>query len=270
MRSILAALRICMASGTMAQQAKPPQAPAAPTAPAPAAPLPQAMRLKVIVDLSEPLFATRSPEGRLVGLDIELVQALCARLKADCIVEAADWDDLRADIASGKADIAAGGIRIGSLPAERSVFAANYGRVPLAIVVRKGTKLDATPAGLKDKRIAVQRSTRWAQWLKQDGVSTAIELETPEAVKAALVAEKADGALLDRIRTVAWLADPAGACCEMAKPEVRDPAATGPGIALLLRSDLRLKEMVDKAMAGLRSDGTIQKLVAKHLPFSLL
>lgn len=262
MRSILAILLVCFACGAMAQQAKPPQGPAAP--------LPQSMRLKVVVDLSEPLFAARSPEGRLVGFDIELLQALCARLKADCIVEAIDWDELRADIASGKADIAAGGIRIGSLPAERSVFAAVYGRVPLAVVVRKGTKLDVTPAGLKGKRIAVQRSTRWAQWLKQDGVATVAELETPDDVKAALTAEKVDGALLDRIRTATWLAGPAGACCEMARPEIREPAATGPGIALLMRSDLRLKELVDKAMAGLRSDGTIQRLVAKHLPFPLL
>jgi ABC-type amino acid transport substrate-binding protein len=36
-----------------------------------------------------------------------------------------------------------------------------------------------------------------------------------------------------------------------------------------MRSDIRLKEQVDKAMAGLRSDGTIQKLAAKYLPFPL-
>jgi ABC-type amino acid transport substrate-binding protein len=228
------------------------------------------MRLKVIVDLSEPLFASRSREGGLIGFDIDLVNALCARLKADCIIEAVDWDDLRADIAAGKADLAAGGIRTGSLPAERSVFAAPYGRVPLAIVARKGTKLEATPAGLKDKRIAVQRSTRWGQWMKQSGGATVVEFETPDEVKAALIAEKVDGALIDRIRTASWLAGPAGACCEMAKPEIREPDATGPDLALLLRSDIKLKELVEKAMAGLRSDGTIQKLVAKHLPFPLI
>ena len=267
MRSILAVLLVLIATSASAQQVKPPQTP---PAPAPAPPLPQAVRLKVIVDLSEPLFAKRSPEGKLVGFDIDLLNALCSRLKADCIIEAVDWDDLRADIAAGKADLAGGGIRTGSLPAERSVFAAPYGRVPLAIVVRKGTKLEATPAGLKDKRIAVQRSTRWGQWMKQSGIATVVEFETPEEVKAALIAEKVDGALIDRISTASWLAGPAGACCEMAKPEIREPDATGPNLALLLRSDIKLKEMIEKAMTGLRSDGTIQKLVAKHLPFPLI
>ncbi len=265
MRSILAALLILIAATALAQQVKPPQTP-----PAPAPSLPQSLRLKVIVDLSEPLFVSRSPEGRLVGFDIDLLNVLCARLKADCIIEAVDWDDLRADIASGKADLAAGGIRTGSLPAERSVFAAPYGRVPLAIVARKGSKLEATPAGLKDKRIAVQRSTRWGHWLKQSGIATVVEFETPEEVKAALIAEKVDGALIDRIRTASWLSGPAGACCELARPEIREPDATGPDLALLLRSDIKLKELIEKTMAGLRSDGTIQKLVAKHLPFPLI
>lgn len=265
MRSIIAALSMLIASSAFAQQVRPPQAP-----PPPAAPLPQAMKLRVIVDLSEPLFATRTADGRLAGFDIDLLQALCTRLRADCIVDAVDWDDLRADMAAGKADLAGGGIETGSLPAERSVFAATYGRVPLAIVARKGTKLEVTPAGLKGKRIAVQRSTRWARWLKETGAATVVEVETPDEVQAALMSNKVDGALLDRRRTAIWLAGPAGACCELAKPDIREVAATGPGIALLLRSDIRLKELIDKAMASLRHDGTIQKLAVKHLPFPLL
>lgn len=259
MRSILAAVLIAMTSVAFAQQAKPPQAPP-----------PPAMKLRVVVDLSEMVFASKAPDGRLVGFDIELLQALCARLRAECAVEAIDWDELRADMAAGKADLAAGGIATGSLPAERSVFATTYGRVPLAIVVRKGTKLEATPSGLKGKRIAVQRSTRRSNWLKEADTATVIELETPDEVLAALTSGKADGMLLDRGHAATWLAGPAGACCELAKPDIREPAATGPGVAVLLRSDLKLKEQVDRAMAGLRNDGTIQKLAAKHLPFPLL
>lgn len=265
MRSIIAALSMLIASSAFAQQVRPPQAP-----PPPAAPLPQAMKLRVIVDLSEPLFATRTADGRLAGFDIDLLQALCTRLRADCIVDAVDWDDLRADMAAGKADLAGGGIETGSLPAERSVFAATYGRVPLAIVARKGTKLEVTPAGLKGKRIAVQRSTRWARWLKETGAATVVEVETPDEVQAALMSNKVDGALLDRRRTAIWLAGPAGACCELAKPDIREATASGPGVAVLLRSDIRLKELIDKAMASLRHDGTIQKLAVKHLPFPLL
>lgn len=264
MRSIIATLLVLIASAALAQQVKPPQTP-----PGPAAPLPQSMRLRVVVDLSEPLFAARTPEGRLAGFDIELVRALCARMKADCIIEAIDWDELRAELAAGKADLAAGGIEIGGLPAERGVFAAPYGRVPLSIVVRKGTKLDATPVGLKGRRIAVQRSTRWGRWLKQAGAATVVEYETPEEVKAALNAQEVDGALLDRAHTVAWLAGPGGACCEAARPDIRDAEASGPGVAVLMRSDIRLKELVDKAMLDLRGDGTVQRLAARHLPFPL-
>ena len=261
MRSILAVLLILLASTAMAQQAKPPQTQGTPSQ--------QAMKLRVIVDLSEPPFAARTSDGRLAGFDIDLLQALCARLRADCLIEAVDWDELRAEIAAGKADLAGGGIETGSLPAERSVFAAVYGREPLAVVVRKGTKLDVTPAGLRDKRIAVQRATRWGRWLKETGTASAMEVETPDEVKAALTSGKADGVLLDRRNTATWLAGPAGACCELAKPDIRDAAATGPGVAVLMRSDIRLKEQVDRAMASLRSDGTVQKLAAKHLPFPL-
>lgn len=264
MRFILAASLVFLTTIALAQQAKPPQ-----TAPTPA-PTQQAMKLRVIVDLSEPYFAARASDGRLAGFDIDLLQALCARLRADCFVEAVDWDELRADIAVGKADLAAGGIEIGSLPAERSVFAAPYGRVPLAIAVRKGTKLEASAAGLKDKRIAVQRTTRWARWLKEAGAATVVELETPDDVRSALSTGKVDGALMDRRRAATWLASPAGACCELAKPDIREVGATGPGIAFLLRSDIKLKELVEKAMIGLRDDGTIQKLAAKHLPFPLM
>jgi ABC-type amino acid transport substrate-binding protein len=263
MRFFLATLLVFVASITLAQQAKPPQTP-------PPAPSQQTMKLRVIVDLSEPLFAARTSDGRLAGFDIDLLQALCARLRADCVVEVVDWDDLRADIATGKADLAAGGIETGGLPSERSVFAAPYGRVPLAIAVRRGAKLEASANGLKDKRIAVQRSTRWARWLKEAGAATVVELETPDDVRAALSSGTVDGALLDRRRTATWLAGPAGACCELAKPDIHDVGATGPGVAFLLRSDIKLKEVVEKAMAGLRDDGTIKRLAAKHLPFPLM
>lgn len=266
MRFILAASLVLLASAVLAQQVKPPQM----SPPPPPVPSPPPMKLRVIVDLSEPLFATRTSDGRLAGFDIDLLQALCARLRADCIVEAADWDELRGDIAAGKADLAAGGIEIGSLPDERSVFATIYGRVPLAIAVRKGTKLEVGASGLKDKRIAVQRSTRWARWLKEAGAASVVELETPDDVQAALSAGKVDGALLDRRRVGTWLASPAGACCELARPDIREASATGPGVAFLLRSDIKLKELVEKAMVGLRDDGTVRRLAAKHLPFPLM
>ena len=254
--ALLVALLTC-AAPAFAQQA--------PTAKPPVAPVP---KLRVLLDLAGGSFAIRAPDGTPAGFDVDLVRGLCVRLKAECAFEVVEWDDLRAELAAGRADIGAGGIEIPASIADKLVYSAPYGRIAVSLAVPRGTKIDVTPVGLKGKRIATQRGTRNARWLAELADVRLLSFETPEEAVAALVDGAADGYLDDRPTVAAWLKTPQGACCELAKPDVRDIRATGPGVALALKpDDAKLKDAVDKALAGLQADGTIPRLASRLLGF---
>ncbi len=254
--AFLVALLAC-AAPAFAQQA--------PATKPPAAPVP---KLRVLVDLSGGPFAIRAPDGAPAGFDIDLVRGLCVQLKAECAFEVVEWDDLRAKLAAGKADIGAGGIEIPGATTDRLVYSAPYGRIAVSLAVPKGAKIDVSPAGLKGKRIATQRGTRNARWLAELADVRLLSFETPEEAVAALVDGAADGYLDDRPTVAAWLKTPQGDCCELARPDVRDVRATGPGVALALRpDDAKFKEAIDKALAGLQTDGTIPRLASRLLGF---
>ncbi|QQS10647.1 MAG: transporter substrate-binding domain-containing protein [Rhodospirillales bacterium] len=239
----------------------------APPAPAPAAP---PLKLRIGIDTGAPPFAARGADGGPVGFDVELARALCARLKAECAVEAVDWDALPAALSGDSLDIALGGFDPADFRRDRPAFSAAYARPTVALAVRKGERIEATAAGMKDRRIGAQRATRVARWLADTSGAAASLFETREDALAALRGGDVDAVAAPRRALVEWLKGPGAACCELAKGDIRDPLAAGEGIAIALRPrDPRLKETVDKALAALAADGTIKRLAERHLPFPI-
>ncbi|HCI30648.1 MAG TPA: ABC transporter substrate-binding protein, partial [Psychrobacter sp.] len=70
------------------------------------------MNIKIATESSYKPFSYTDADGKLIGYEIELVDALCAQMKAECEVISQDWDGLIPGLNAQKFDAAIAGMSI--------------------------------------------------------------------------------------------------------------------------------------------------------------
>src|SRR5690606_2999093 len=99
-------------------------------------------------------------DGKLVGFDIDIANALCEEMKAECTFVTQDWDGMIPALQAGKFDAIIASMSITDERKEKVDFTHKYYNTPPAIVVPKdSTAAGVTPEDLKDKTIGAQGST---------------------------------------------------------------------------------------------------------------
>src|SRR4029079_3384065 len=106
-----------------------------------------------------PPFYSQDASGKWGGWEVEIIDAICAEEKLDCVLTPIPWDGLIPALTSKKIGWIMNSM---ATPAERMKtidFSDKYYNTPTAVIGSKDQKFDATPAGLKGKTIGVQGST---------------------------------------------------------------------------------------------------------------
>jgi octopine/nopaline transport system substrate-binding protein len=225
-----------------------------------------------------------SPDGKLIGFEIDLGNDLCARLKITCEWVAQDWDGIIPGLNAGKYDAIMDGMSITVKRQEVINFSRNYTDSPTVFAVRKDGPLadlpdngvrvslddkDAmaaaikalTPA-LKGKTVGVQTATIQADLLNTylKDVVDIRTYKTTEEHDFDLQAGRIDAALASTSYFVSTLARPGGEKLKLEGPLFHGGLlGLGTGIGLR-KSDPELKVMFDKALNEALADGTIKKL----------
>ena len=70
------------------------------------------LNIKIATESSYKPFSYTDADGKLIGYEIELVDALCAQMKAECEVISQDWDGLIPGLNAQKFDAAIAGMSI--------------------------------------------------------------------------------------------------------------------------------------------------------------
>lgn len=77
------------------------------------------LNIKIATESSYKPFSYTDADGKLIGYEIELVDALCAQMKAECEVISQDWDGLIPGLNAQKFDATIAGMSI-TLNAKKS------------------------------------------------------------------------------------------------------------------------------------------------------
>ena len=120
---------------------------------------PEWKKLRIGVEGAYPPFSEIGPDGKLKGFEIELLQAYCAEMKAQCTLVQQDFDGLIPALQSRKVDAIFASVSITEERQKVIAFSKPYYNTPARLIAKAGVKLEPTAAGLKGKKIGVQRGT---------------------------------------------------------------------------------------------------------------
>lgn len=226
-------------------------------------------------------------DGKLDGLEIELANDLCARMKVTCEIVSQDWDGLIPSLTVGKFDVIMASMFITPKRLETIDFTQPYAVDPSGFAVAKDSELgklgmsaekfkledEAAAAAaidklkplLKGKIVGVQAATTNLDFVKKyfgDTVEIR-EYKTTEQHDLDLAAGRIDALFAQQTALAATLA----------KPEFADYTIAGPGFvggvfglgtgAGLRKEDTKLKEMLNAAIDSAIADGTIKRISEK-------
>ncbi|GHU05653.1 amino acid ABC transporter substrate-binding protein [Alphaproteobacteria bacterium] len=217
------------------------------------------------IETSYPPFSDISPEGKIIGFDADIAHALCARLRAECVLVQSDWDALIPGLNANAFDAIIASVSITEERKKLVEFTNPYYSNKLQFVADKNEKFDASR--LAGKTLGAQEGTIAAFWLQDHDKGVEIKLYgTQREAHAALSAGKLDAVLADIFVNWAWLATPAGNRFEPKGKPVLDHDK----IAIALKKgDNELRKKLNGALQAIIDDREYQSINDRYFPFSI-
>lgn len=198
--------------------------------------------------------------GQPAGFEIDLGNAICVQAGLTCEFILNDWDSIIPNLLAGNYDLIMAGMSITEERLQTIDFSQNYFPPdPSKFVAAAGAGID--PAALEGKRVGVQGSTIQAAYAEENlgATNTVVTFGTADQAMADLAAGNLDTILADG----AYL-EPVIAASGGALEFVGEDVMIGNGVGAGMRKDeAELKAKVDAALAALKADGTVDKLIAQ-------
>jgi lysine-arginine-ornithine-binding protein len=223
--------------------------------------------LRVGVEGAYPPFSWKEPNGTLKGFDIEMANEVCKRLGKKCKLVEQEWDGMIPALLARKFDTIIASMSITAERKKKVDFTVKYYNTPAMVVAKADASFDATPAGLKGKRIGVQRATThqcFAEKFFKD--SEVVLYASQEEVFQDLASGRLDAQLSDSLQALeGFLNKPAGKGFAFLGKEQNDLACFGEGAGFAVRKkDTALRDALSGAIEAIRADGTYKKLNDKY------
>lgn len=205
--------------------------------------------------------------GALIGFDVEIANALCAQMKADCEVVAQDWDGIIPGLRARKYDAIIASMSITEERLRVVDFSEKYYSNVLAFVTPKGSTVETSKAGLKGLTVGAQRATIAGQYL-EDNLSDTVNIklyDTQDNAYLDLASGRLDVLLSDKFPAYDWLKTEDGQkfAFNGADIDINDK------IGIAVRKGDSLKDKFSAAIKAIVADGTYGKINEKYFPFSI-
>lgn len=195
----------------------------------------------------------------IVGIDVEIAQAIGEKLGMEVTVEDMEFDALIPALASNKVDIVAAGMTVTPERQESVNFTDTYATAAQVIIIKQGSDI-ASSEDLNGKILGVQMGTT--------GDSLASEIEGAQVERFNKYFEAIQSVLQGKIDAVIIDSAPAKAFAE--KDEnlvILDEALSSEDYAMAINKDnTELLDKVNAAIAELDEEGTLDEIVNKYIP----
>ncbi|WP_430738040.1 transporter substrate-binding domain-containing protein [Psychrobacter sp. VH5] len=218
------------------------------------------LNIKIATESSYKPFSYTDADGKLIGYEIELVDALCAQMKAECEVISQDWDGLIPGLNAQKFDAAIAGMSITPERKEVVDFSDPYFHSGIILIGKKGD--DLAIDSLKGQPIASQRSTVASQYLQDEHSDADIKLyDTQDNAYLDLTSGRVRGMMSDKVTGIDWLKTEAGQNYEVKGNEI---SSNDDAMGIAFRKGDPLVSKFNKALSELKANGTYDQITGSY------
>ncbi|SAK80619.1 ABC transporter substrate-binding protein [Caballeronia ptereochthonis] len=230
--------------------------------------------IRVGVDPTYPPFESVATNGAVQGFDIDLGNALCAKLKAKCVWVQSSFDGLIPGLQARKFDVILSSMAATAKRREQIDFTERLYRNQTRLIARDSAHLLPEASKLAGKRVAVEQGTVQETYVREKWAPSGVEAVAYPSYDQAysdLVAGRVDAVLMDAVQgKLGFLTTPSGKGFAFAGDVVYDAKIMGDGDAAGVRkSDPELRDALNGAIADILRDGTYRRIEAKYFDFDM-
>ncbi len=234
---------------------------------------PEWKKIRIGVEGAYPPFSEVGADGKLKGFEIDLALAYCAEMKAECTLVQQDFDGLIPALQAKKVDAIIASVSITDERKKTIAFSNAYYNTPARFAGKADAKLDFSPAGLKGKKIGVQRATIHEKFaaatFKQSEI---VRYATQDQAFLDLKSGRIELTLADLVAIdQGFLSKPEGKGFAMIGPNYDDVKyfGTGSGVGMRKADEKTLGKKFNDAIAAVAANGTFKKLNDKYFPYDI-
>ncbi|MGJ8529412.1 MAG: transporter substrate-binding domain-containing protein [Maritalea sp.] len=214
-----------------------------------------------------PPFNYRGADGEVVGFNVELAEALCKEIGAECTLQSWPWDQVGNALVDGQGDAIIAGLGVSEVNAAKFEFSKTYLALPGRFVVKAGTQDEVgfDPHQLKGA-IGVQRGSAHHAFLKKHFSSQTIlplagEFEVLDGLRIGTI----DIAFVDGMRASFWLNQ--NQCCVFIGGPYFSVEDFGAGLAIAVNPNaVNVRRAIDIGLTRLSKSGKLDELYLKWFP----
>ena len=204
----------------------------------------------------EPYVFQDPGDGRLVGFEVDIADALARRLGVRAEFVQNDWSMLVPSLERGDFDVAMNGLEVTEARRGRVAFSRPYYVFSETLVVRRGEPGAATLADLRGRRVGTLEASLALELLDAVPGLNVVRYEGVEEPYLDLEQRRLDAVLLDNIIAARY---------GLPRPTLAAAGTFGEGTyAIAVRpADASLLAAVDGALAGLRESGELRRILER-------
>lgn len=218
------------------------------------------INVKIATESSYKPFSYTDADGKLIGYEIELVDALCAQMKAECELISQDWDGLIPGLNAQKFDAIIAGMSITPERKEVVEFTDPYFHTGIILIGKKGDNISVED--LAGQPVASQRSTVSSQYLQEEYPDADIKLyDTQDNAYLDLTSGRVRAMMSDKVTGIDWLKTEAGKDYEVKGQEI---STEEDAMGMAFRKGDPLVAKFNEALAELKSNGVYDQITGSY------
>lgn len=218
-------------------------------------------KIRFATEASYAPFETVNEKNEIVGFDVDLAQAMCAKINAECTFTNQAFDSLIPSLKYKRFDALMAGIDV-TPERQKQVDFTNTYYDNSAVFVAVAGKFDSID-GLKGKQIGIQNGTTHQKYLMEQYKDMKIvPYDSYQNAVLDLKNGRIEAVFGDTAVINEWLKSNDN--LKTVGERVTDPAYFGTGLAIAVRKgNSELKDKLNKALDEVKADGTYDTLYKK-------
>jgi polar amino acid transport system substrate-binding protein/arginine/ornithine transport system substrate-binding protein len=228
--------------------------------------------MDICVEGAYPPFSETSPDGSIVGFDIDIANALCAEIGQECNMVKTDWDGIIPALLEGKCDAIIASMSITPERQEVIDFTNKYYQTPAMFVAAADAGFEDTPEAMAGKVVGVQRGSIHQGFMEGEFPDVELRLYgTQDEAHLDLAAGRLDAVMADTIAIEdGFLKTPAGEGYAFFGQSYSIPKYHGPGAGIGVRKgEDELRESLNAAIEAIRASGQYDGIAETYFDFDI-